>query len=63
MLGEYITDVHHLSIQAHEPTSELVLNVGLYRESDGQRLLTPAGEGYITLDLPALWGVEEVQPD
>ena len=50
--GEYVSDTHLLVLPGTLPAGGLALRVGVYDPDTGQRLLTPAGEEYVTLPLP-----------
>lgn len=49
--GEYITDLHQLTLPASRPAGSLTLRVGLYDPSTGQRLQTPSGD-FTAMPLP-----------
>ena len=49
--GEYIADVHTVTVAADAPPGAYWLEVGLYDPATGQRLLTAEGADHVVLDV------------
>jgi 4-amino-4-deoxy-L-arabinose transferase-like glycosyltransferase len=52
LAGEYIADMHTVTVQAGAPPGDYRLAVGFYDPTTGERLLTPDGADAVMLDTP-----------
>ena len=50
--GEYVTDLHTLTLPAELPDGPLTLRVGLYDPATGARLMA-GDQDFVAIDLPA----------